>query len=551
MELTGQIIDVVHKRIFSGTISIKNGRIAEIIEDSSASTQVRPRGSDGHSNSVYAPGFVDAHVHIESSMLAPSEFARVAPIHGTVATVSDPHEIANVLGIEGVRWMVENASQTPFKFHFGAPSCVPATPFETAGASFAPDDVEALLNMHGVHYLAEVMNFPAVIARDERMMAIIEVAKKLGRRVDGHAPGVIGDDLKAYVAAGIETDHECILEEEGRQRAELGMKVAIREGSAARNFEALWPLLNTYPDSCFYCSDDKHPDDLVVSHIDDLLRRSVAYGVDSMTALRVATKNPVEHYGLSVGLLQPGDPADIVELEDIINFRVKRCWIDGELMAESGKPLLERQTITILNTFDTNEKHDTDFAVPATGDTMNVIIAEDGQLVTGSSVESPLIQNGNAIPDLSRDLLKITVVNRYSNATPAIGFIKNFGLKTSAIASSVAHDSHNIVAVGADDQTLCRAVNAVIRSRGGLAYVDAHITEQIPLPIAGLMSDGDAWEVAEQFKKLTKLASDDGCTMRSPFMTLSFMALLVIPSLKIGDKGLFNVDHFTQVDLWT
>jgi len=324
-------VDVVCGKVFPGTISIEDGTITEIIEDSSVSADL-----------FYAPGLVDAHVHIESSMLAPSEFARVAPIHGTVATVSDPHEIANVLGIEGVRWMVENASQTPFKFHFGAPSCVPATPFETAGASLGPDDMEQLLNMEGVHYLAEVMNFPAVIARDKRMIAIIEVAKRLGRRIDGHAPGVTGDALKQYAEAGIETDHECVLEEEGRQRAELGMKVAIREGSAARNFEALWPLLNTYPDSCFFCSDDKHPDDLLVGHIDELLRRAVANGVDSMTALRVATRNPVEHYGLPVGLLQVGDAADIVELGDLVNFRVNRCWVDGRLMAEAGKPRLDR-----------------------------------------------------------------------------------------------------------------------------------------------------------------------------------------------------------------
>jgi len=539
MKLSGRIADVVCGRVFTGTISVENGCIAEIIEDDSVS-----------SDSFYTPGFVDAHVHIESSMLAPSEFARVATVHGTVATVSDPHEIANVLGIAGIQWMVENSTETPFKFHFGAPSCVPATPFETAGASLGPDDIERLLNMPGVHYLAEVMNFPAVIARDKKMMAIVEVAKKLGRRIDGHSPGVIGKELEKYFSAGIETDHECILEEEGRQRAELGMKVAIREGSAARNFEALWPLLKTFPDHCFFCSDDKHPDDLVVSHIDELLRRAVAYGIDSMTALRVATKNPVEHYALPVGLLQPGDPADIVELNDIQNFHVQRCWIDGQLVSEAGKPLLKRKTISTANCFNANKKSESDFTVPVDGDRIRVIIAEDGQLVTGSAIETPLIQDGNVISDLSRDILKITVVNRYSDTDTSVGFIKHFGLKTSAIASSVAHDSHNIIAVGVDDESLCRAVNAVIQSSGGLAYTDKRITETIPLPIAGLMSDMDAWQVAEQFTKLTKLASGDGCPMRSPFMTLSFMALLVIPSLKIGDKGLFDVNTFSPVGLW-
>lgn len=538
-KVTGNLIDVINKRIFPATITLGNGRIIGIIEAEASSGL-----------NYLVPGFVDAHVHIESSMLAPTAFARAAVLGGVVASVSDPHEIANVLGQEGIRWMVENARQSPFKFHLGAPSCVPATPFETAGAAFDPQSVADLLDMDGVHYLAEVMNFPAVIAGDPRMLSIIEAARSRGLRVDGHAPGVMGEDLKKYQSAGIQTDHECVTELEARARIALGMKVAIREGSAARNFEALHPILKDSSDQAFFCSDDKHPDDLVRGYLNDILARAVAKGVDPLDAIRSATLNPVRHYGLPVGLLQVGDPADMVELDNLKDFRVLRTWIDGELVAEHGETKIPHIEVSAPNVFNAHPIGAADIALPwEANKAFPVMLAEDGQLITGREDLVPTVQNGQIVCDPERDRLKIVVVNRYEKTPPVVGLIKNFGLKTSALAGSVAHDSHNIVAVGASDASLVKAINNVIRMKGGLSYADAHTEEGLPLSIAGLMSDGDAWSVAEAFEKLTELACKDGCPMRSPYMTLSFMALLVIPSLKIGDRGLFDVNTFSFVEV--
>ncbi|MCC5841061.1 MAG: adenine deaminase [Opitutales bacterium] len=535
-ELLGNLVDVVSGDIRPSRVVVRDGRIAEIAAADPAQCK-----------HFLVPGFIDAHVHIESSMLAPSAFARAAVCSGVVGSVSDPHEIANVLGKEGVLWMVEDGRRTPFKFHFGAPSCVPATPFETAGASFGPEDVAELLDCEGVHYLAEVMNFPAVIHGDERMGRIIAAARARGRRIDGHAPGVMGADLERYAAAGIETDHECFTLEQGRARCQLGMKVAIREGSAARNFEALWPLLNEFPESCFLCSDDKHPDDLVEGYLDGILRRAVAHGVPALCALRAATLNPIRHYGLQAGLLQPGDPADIVEIEDLIRFRVRRTWIDGQLVAENGHTCLPSLTVEPRNRFHAEPVNVTDLRLswPDARKPFPVIVAEDGQLVTGREDIPPTCVDGYAVNDPGRDLLKIVVVNRYNPAPPVIGLIRNFGLRHAALAGSVAHDSHNIVAVGANDEALVRAINAVIADQGGLSYADADTVESIPLPIAGLIALDDAWTVGAAFRRLTERVRADGCPLQSPYMTLSFMALLVIPRLKIGDRGLFDVDRFS------
>lgn len=535
-EIFGQLVGVVSGTIRPSRVVVRDGRIAEIA------------GADpSQCKHFLAPGFIDAHVHIESSMLAPSAFARAAVCGGVVGTVSDPHEIANVLGKEGVLWMVEDGRRTPFKFHFGAPSCVPATPFETAGASFGPEDVADLLDCGAVHYLAEVMNFPAVIHGDERMGRIIAAARSRNRRIDGHAPGVMGVDLERYAAAGIETDHECFTLEQGRTRCRLGMKVAIREGSAARNFEALWPLLNEFPEHCFLCSDDKHPDDLIEGYLDQILRRAVERGVPPLHALRAATLNPIRHYGLPVGLLQPGDPADIVELEDLTRFRVLRTWIDGQVVAENGQTRLPPLTVEPRNRFHAEPVSTVDLRLPwpDAEKPFPVIVAEDGQLMTGRADIPPTCADGHAVSDPDRDLLKIVVINRYHPAPPVIGLIRNFGLRRAALAGSVAHDSHNIVAVGANDAALARAINAVIADRGGLSYADADTVESIPLPIAGLMAPDDAWTVGAAFRRLTERARADGCPLQSPYMTLSFMALLVIPRLKIGDRGLFDVDRFT------
>lgn len=535
---SGQIVDVVAGRVFRGHIEVNEGRIAAIREDDQAP-------GDG----VFLPGLVDAHVHIESSLLVPTEFARAASIHGTVATVSDPHEIANVCGVEGVRWMIENGERTPMKIFFGAPSCVPATPFETAGAVFDADIIDELLADERILYLSEVMNFPAVIHGDPAMQAILDCAKRRGKHIDGHAPGVVGDDLRRYAAAGIETEHECVTLDEGRQRIAAGMKVGIREGSAARNFEALWPLLEESSDACFFCSDDKHPDELVVSHINALLARAVAYGIDPMVAIRVGTLNPVRHYGLPVGLLQAGDPADFIEVSDLKDFTVRRTWIDGQLAAENGQPKLPRVPIEPINRFDAQPVD------PAAlvrrhpeGETFPVIVAEDGQLVTGREDLVPTMKNGEVVSDPERDLLKIVVYNRYRKAAPCVGLVRHFGLRSGAMASSVAHDSHNIVAVGASDEMIARAINAVVEVGGGLSFAGPDNERVYPLPVAGLMGTGEAWAAAESFSRLTEDAKDDGCAQRSPYMTLSFMALLVIPQLKIGDRGLFDVDAFQLLD---
>ncbi len=528
-QLSGWIVDVVAGSCFRGRIVIDEGRIQDIVEDASAEGE-----------SWFTPGLVDAHVHIESSLLAPTEFARAAVVHGSVASVSDPHEIANVLGVEGVRWMLENGRQSPFKFRFGASPCVPATDFETAGAAFSVEDVESLLDLEGISYLAEVMNFPAVIEGDPRFRQMIAAAKSRDLPVDGHAPGLLGEGLRRYAEAGIETDHECATLEEGLARCELGMKVAIREGTAARNFEALWPLLKSHPQQVFFCSDDKHPDELLGDHINRLCARAVAKGIDPMTALRAATLNPIRHYRIPAGLLQKGDPADIVEWSNLKDFSCRRCWIDGQLVADKGRGLLPRVAISAVNRFSATPCKAEDFAIQPKRD-LPVIVALDGQILTDR------MERTASNYDRQADILKIAVVNRYQKAPVSSAWIHGFGLKHGAIASSVAHDSHNIVAVGVDDTQLARAVNAVIENQGGLSVVSVEQIDCLPLPIAGLMSDGECATVGPSYARLSARVHELGSPLKSPFMALSFMALLVIPKLKISDLGLFDAETFEFV----
>lgn len=499
------------------------------------------------------PGFVDAHVHIESSMLPPSEFARLAVVHGSVATVSDPHEIANVLGIAGVNYMIDNGNLVDFKFNFGAPSCVPATSFETAGAIIDAEGIRSLLKRPEIKYLAEMMNWPGVLFKDPEVMKKIAISKELGKPIDGHAPGLMGDDALNYMAAGISTDHECFTYEEGLHKLKNGMKILIREGSAAKNFEALIDLFKVDASKIMFCSDDKHPDDLIHSHLDELVRRALAKGHDLFDVLQAACVNPVEHYGLEVGLLRVGDPADFIIIDaPTKDLKVKYTYINGKQVAARGESKIKRLQVTPANYFDTKKKSPEDFQLQISGNTAKVILVEDGQLITQTEeVSTDLIQQENQY-NLNEDLLKITVVNRYNDAPPATAYVKNFDLKAGAIASSVAHDSHNIIAVGTNDKYLCEAVNLIIESKGGVAVAHETHKSVLPLEIAGLMSTMDGYDVASKYTALTNYAKSTlGCKLHSPFMTLSFLALLVIPQLKLSDKGLFDGQQFKFVELFT
>ncbi len=537
-QLAGQIVDLHTRRIFPGRVEWRAGRIARLVDDPSVRTR-----------RLILPGLVDAHIHIESSLLPPAEFARLAVIHGTVATVSDPHEIANVLGERGVLYMIRDGKRTPLRFTFGAPACVPATTFETAGAVLDVKTVTRLLHRKDVHYLAEVMNFPGVLAGDPALLAMMATARKLRKQIDGHAPGLRGKQARAYAAAGPTTDHECCTLAEAQAKLAAGMKILIREGSAARNFAALAPLLKTHPDRVMFCCDDLHPDLLIGGHIDRHVRRALALGADKFDVLRCASVNPASHYGLEVGLLRPGDAADFIVVDGWKNFRVQRTYLRGELVAANGRSRLPRQQSATPNKFRARARVAADFVCragsPAATRQLNVMEALNGQLVTRHLCEPARVVAGCIVPDLKRDLLKIAVVNRYAPRSPvAVGFIRGFGLKAGAIASSVAHDSHNIVAVGCDDAALAAAVNLVIRQRGGLSVVGPGRTAVLPLPIAGLMSDRDGRAVARTYTKLDRLAKRLGSRLDAPFMTLSFMALLVIPDLKLSDRGLFSATRW-------
>lgn len=537
MKLQGNIVDIPNKRIFKGEVTFENGKITSVVE------------KENESNHFILPGFVDAHIHIESSMLVPSEFAQLAVTHGTVATVSDPHEIANVLGVEGVDFMIENGKQVPFKFNFGAPSCVPATNFETAGAAIDAKTVGQLLQRDDIKYLTEMMNYPGVLFDDAEVLRKIAWAKQNNKPIDGHAPSLKGKNLQKYIDAGITTDHECFTYEEALEKLQKGMKVLVREGSAAKNFEALIGLLPNHFENLMFCSDDKHPDDLILGHINTLCARAVAKGMDVFKVLQVACINPVTHYNLDVGLLQKGDAADCIVVEDLKSFKVLQTYIDGQLVYHLDKCFIESVSFKNLNNFNVNKKTVENFKVEAFSEKIRVIEALEGQLVTNEILENATIENGNLISNTEKDILKITVVNRYKDEKPAIAFIKNFGLKEGAIASSVAHDSHNIIAVGASDEAICRAVNLIIENKGGICAVSKSDEHILPLPVAGIMSDQDGHAVGKAYAALDGMAKKLGSTLQAPYMTLSFMALLVIPSLKLSDKGLFNGNDFKFVSL--
>lgn len=536
--IEGQYVDIPGREIYPALITVENRRITAIRKISDAPSH------------FILPGFIDAHVHIESSMLVPSEFARLAVVHGTVATVSDPHEIANVCGMEGVEYMINDGKQVDFKFYFGAPSCVPATPFETAGGEINAADIDSLLAREEVVYLAEMMNWPGTVNRDPLVMEKLNIARRYGKPVDGHAPGLRGDLAEKYASAGITTDHECFTAAEALEKLKLGMKILIREGSAAKNFEALADLIDEHPDHLMFCSDDKHPDSLALGHINELVARAIAKGKDLFDVLKIACINPIQHYSLDVGELRVGDWADFITVKDLRGFQVERTFINGELMADAGKTLIPSVKSPIINNFNASPKVAADFRLKADGEKARIIEAIDGQLITLEMIDEIKVKGGWAVSSPEKDILKIAVVNRYQDTKPVVAFVKNFGLKRGAIASSVAHDSHNIIVVGVDEHSMAKAVNLLVETKGGIAAVAEGREKVLPLPVGGIMSAADGYQVAEEYTEIDRMAKKLGSTLQSPFMTLSFMALLVIPELKLSDKGLFDGRKFEFADLY-
>jgi len=517
--ISGNIVDVVERKVYPGTLEISGGRISRIIAENK------------YYSTYLIPGFIDSHVHIESSMLTPTEFARVAVIHGTVGSVCDPHEIANIVGLDGVRYMIADGASVPFKFFWGASSCVPATSFETSGARIDADQVQALLKMDKVKCLSEMMNFPGVLGNDPEVMAKIDLAKLYKKVIDGHAPGLRGKELEKYISSGISTDHECFLKSEALEKIRFGMKIQIREGSAAKNFDALIPIAKKHANKCMFCSDDKHPEDLMVGHINKMVKKAI-------------------HYGLDVGLLQVGDPADFLVIDNLKDLTILKTFINGGLVAKDGETLIEESSKRIVNNFNTKEKRVHDVAIKDQNRKIHIIEAHNGELITNQILDEAKVVNDYIVSDPERDILKIVVINRYKDSAPSIGFVKNFGLKKGAIGSSIAHDSHNIISVGVDDMDICRSVNIIIKNKGGLSAVCGDTEKVLPLPVAGIMSDLNYIEVSKKYIELDRFAKELGSQLRAPFMTLSFMALLVIPEIKLSDKGLFDVSKFEFMDLF-
>lgn len=569
-KISGQIVDVVASRIFRGTIFIDNGKIKDIIED------------DNDNSQIIMPGFVDSHVHIESSLLVPAEFARLVVPHGSVASVSDPHEIANVLGVDGVRYMIEVGKKSPFKFYFGAPSCVPATIFETAGATLKSNDIEELLSSDDIKYLGEMMNYPGVLFDDEEVSKKLEAAKRHGKPIDGHAPLLNGDELKKYCDAGISTDHECSSINEAKEKIHNGMKIQIREGSAANNFNALIDIIKDYPEMVMLCTDDAHPHELIKGHINKLVKKAIDMGYDIIDVIKSATINPVRHYNLEVGMLQKNDPADFIVIDNFKDFNILKTYIDGTLVAENGKSLLESIPVHTINNFVAEKVTADDFIVRDEEKDINIIGAINGELLTeklvgrAKRIKSTSQQDNettsrdaktqgyivksltanvqsssfNLVSDVENDILKIAVINRYEKKEPAVAFIKGFGLKSGALASSVAHDSHNIIVIGCDDESMTMAANMIIENKGGFAVYDKDVKMCLPLPVAGIMTNEDAFKVADDYQKIKDLSKTLGSTLSDPFMTMEFMALLVIPKLKLSDKGLFDCEKFELISMY-
>lgn len=536
-KIEGNIIDVVAERVFKGRI-FYNERIVRIEEDDKVT-----------SSQYILPGLVDAHVHIESSMLSPLEYSKVAIKHGVLAAVTDPHEIANVCGVEGIEFMLQNAALSPMKISTGAPSCVPATPFETSGAVIGVKEINDLFKNGKCTHLSEMMNFPGVIGKNQEVVRKLNMAHKYKLPVDGHAPLLTGLDLRRYVNAGISTDHECTTVKEAKEKIGLGMKIMLRQSSASRDFEKLMPLIESNPGDIMFCTDDCHPDELVNGYINELVKKALLANFDLWSVLKGATVNAVRHYSLGLGLLQEGDSADFIVVNNLADFNILASVLNGSLVFNGNTVDISVQTGGAINNFYQNTLSIDDLKVRNKGSWIRVIELIPDSLLT-KALRWPINSIGEFIEsDTKNDILKIVVLNRYSKAKPVVGFIKGFQLKKGAIAGTIAHDSHNIVAVGVSDDDLLMAIEQIQKMRGGLLVFDGVKYESLALPIAGLMSDQAAGIVAKKYKILSKKANDLGCTMHAPFMTMAFMSLLVIPELKIGDRGLFDVNRFAFVDL--
>lgn len=535
--IEGNLVDVFEEKIFPAIVKIKEDKIYEI------------KKTNKEYERFILPSLIDAHIHIESSMLTPSRFSEVVSIHGTTSVISDPHEIANVLGIDGIKYMIKEAEASNVKIFYTAPSCVPATKFETSGAILGIKEIEKLMRLEKIVGLGEVMNFPGVINGDKEIMKKIEIAKKYNKPIDGHCPGLSGKKLKKYISAGISTDHECTSLKEAEEKLKLGMKIMIREGSSAKNMEDLIEIAKEN-DECFLVSDDKHLEDLIKGHVNFLLKRAVELGVDPIKAIKMVSLNPALHYKLPVGLLRIGDPADIVVVNDLKNFNVIENWIDGKLIARKGKLLRRcKKKIKIKNSFRLKKIEPKRFEIKTNKKEnikIRVIKVIENQIITKS--ETVILKKLSS--DIKKDILKIAVVERYGHNRIGIGFVKGFCLKAGAIASSIAHDSHNIIVVGTNDKDMSYAVNYIRKIRGGIAVVkNKKIIGKIELPVAGLMSNKSSGYVIKKLKDIHEKIRKLGCNLKSPLMHLSFLALLVIPELKISDYGLFDVNRFEFVDL--
>ena len=537
MEIKGNIVDIKNRRIYKGTLITKNNIITDIIEENNNNTE------------YILPGLINSHVHIESSMVTPLEFSKEAIKHGTVAVVTDPHEIANVLGVDGINFMLDNSKLSPLKFYFGVPSCVPATGFETSGAIINSKITDELLQKDSFKFLSEMMNFPGVIYDDQEVHKKLKSSLKYNKPIDGHAPGLKGTDLEKYISSGISTDHECTTYKEAEEKIKLGMKIQIREGSAAKDFQSLFQLIDNHTNNTMICTDDTHPDDLVKGHINVIIKQALDKELDIFNILQTVCINPVKHYNLEVGLLQKNDLADFIVIDNFENFNILKTIINGKVQFENNEIQFSNTSFNEINNFNAKPISISDITLSKTSNNkFNVINCFDGDLFTKRSIETIKTKNNTFISNTETDILKIVVYNRYNESKPIIGLIKGFGLKKGAIAQSIAHDSHNIIAVGTNDNDITNAINKIVENKGGISLADDNNILDIKLEIAGLMTNKPVKEIAEKYEFITHKTIELGSKLKSPFMTLSFMALLVIPEIKIGDKGIFDGVKFKFID---